>query len=187
MERKHLLADLGITLALIVGNLVIIAPYAFTDFSSQPWNNEYVQAAVARMSRDQPWTWNPLQYGGAPFSYAYPPLFNVLLLMVPVHSLGRAYHVISGLGYALGPVSLYVLSLQLFRCRLTAAFAASAYSVFPSPVYYLLPQWGGLASRFHHAPWPFVALIGHNEAAHTIAIAGTLLVVALAWRDRWGA
>ncbi len=187
MKCKLPLVDVGIAFALIVGNLVVIAAYLRTDLSSQTWNNEYIQIAVARVFRDHAWTWNPLQYAGAPLSYAYPPLFNTLLFLTPAHSLGRAYHVVTGLGYALVPVSLYLLSLQLFRSRPIAALAAASYSIFPSPVYYLLPPWGSLAARFQHAPWPFVALVGYNEVAHIISLAPMLLAVTLAWQDRWKA
>jgi len=122
-RRKGLLTDAAIVAALLGANLLIIAPYLLTDFSSQGWNNDYEYIAMARLFRDQPWTWNALQYCGTPFSYLYPPLFHVLVAAMPV-SLGRAYHLVSGFAYALVPVCLYILAVQLFSSRLIAALAA---------------------------------------------------------------
>lgn len=184
-NRKHLRIDLSVALFLFAGNLLIIGPYLLTDFSSETWNNDYLYIAMARMFRDRPWTWNSLQYCGAPFAYLYPPLFHLLMIAMPVSSLGRAFHLVSGAGYALVPVSLYLLALQLFRSRVAAVFAAVTYSVLPAPVYWLLPAWGHLAASYGHAPWCFVAVIGYKEAGHTLALAVGLLAVAAVWRSRW--
>jgi len=186
MARKDFFIDAGVAIALVGGNLLIAARYLLTDFSSEAWNNDYTYIAMARMFRDQPWTWNALQYGGAPFAYVYPPLFQILMAATP-GSLGHAYHLLSGLGYALVPVSLYVLALRLFSSRFAALFAALAYSFLASPVYLLFPVWRNLASSFHYAPWGFVAMIGYSEAGHTVALAVTLLAIAAAWQNRWKA
>ncbi len=175
--------DAGIVFLLLTANLLLIAPYLGTDFSSQPWNNDYAYLAMERMLRDHSWTWNPMQYGGAPFNYVYPPLFHILMIALPVRSLGRAYHLMSGFGYALVPVSLYILCLQLFRSRSIAAAAALAYSFFPSPVYFLLSGLRNLAQPFHFAPWSFIALNGYAEVPHLFSVSFTILAVAAAWRD----
>jgi hypothetical protein len=185
LREKRCIPDVWIAAAIFAGNLLILGPYLATDFSGQPWNNGYIYTAIARMFRDHSWGWNPLQYGGAPFRYLYPPIFHVLIGAMPVASLGHAFHLVSGIGYALAPASLYVLALQLFRSRLAAAFAAVAYSVFPSPLYTFLPQWRNLALPYFHAPWGFVALAGYDEAAHTFALPLMFLAAAAAWRGRW--
>src|ERR1700676_4898952 len=99
-ERK---TDLGIAAALFAGNLLILGPWAFAEFSDQPWNNGYIYVAIARLFRDRKWTWNPLHYGGAPFHYLYPPIFHVLVGAIPFISLARAFHLVAGIGYALPP------------------------------------------------------------------------------------
>ncbi len=175
--------DAGIVVLLLTANLLLIAPYLGTEFSSQPWNNDYAYLAMERMLRDHPLTWNPMQYGGSSFAYVYPPLFHILTIVLPGQSLGRAYHLTSGFGYALVPVSIYILCIQLFRSRLTAGAAAFAYSVFPSPVYFLLSDWRNLAQPFHFAPWSFIALNGYAEVPHLFSISFTILAVAAAWRD----
>jgi hypothetical protein len=176
--------DAWIAAALFAANLLILGPWLLIDFSNQPWNNGYNYIARAVMFRDFKWAWNPLEYAGAPFHYLYPPLYHVLVAAMPVHSMGLAFHLVTGAGYALVPVAIYVLCRQLFAGTIPAAFAAIFYSVFPSPVY-ILPQWRGLALAYAHAPWGFVATVGYEEAAHGFGLPLALFALAAAWRGRW--
>jgi len=185
MRRHSLAIDCGILASLVFLNLLVIAPFLATDFSSQPWNNDYTYIGMSRMFRDRPWSWNSLQYGGAPFHYLYPPLFHLLVTLLPVRSLGRAYHLVSGAGYALVPVAFYIAALQLFRSRRLAAALALLQSFSPTVLYYLLPPFKAFAGNYRHGPTDFVALIASNESAHTFSLALVLLVLAAAWRDRW--
>jgi len=185
MRRHSLAIDWSIVASLVFLNLLVIAPFLTTDFSSQPWNNDYTYIGMSRMFRDRPWSWNSLQYGGAPFHYLYPPLFHLLVTCLPVRSLGRAYHLVSGAGYALAPAAFYIAALQLFRSRRLAASLALVQSASPTLLYYLLPGFRAFAGNYRHAPWNFVALIASNESAHTLSLALVLLVLAAAWRDRW--
>ncbi len=181
--------DFWIVAALITGNLILLGPWLGLEFSDQPWNNGYIYVGIARMFRDLPWTWNPLQYGGAPFHYLYPPLFHILvvsLASLPAIPLGRAFHLVAGTGYAITPACLYILARRLFPTRLPAILAAVAWGVFPSPVY-VLTAWKATAQPFAHAPWPFVSLVGYDEAGHAFALPLALLAIAEAWRNRWRA
>jgi hypothetical protein len=181
--KKSLRLDAATIGFLLILGMGIAFPYARMEFSSEAWNNDYNYMSLARMFREQPWTWNALQYCGTPFSYIYPPLFLVMIAAIPA-SIGHAYHLLSALGYALVPVSLYILAVQLFRSRLVAAFGAVVYLLLASPVY-VLPLWRNLARGFHYAPWSFVALMGYSEAVHTFALAIGLASLAAAWRNRW--
>jgi IPT/TIG domain len=176
--------DWWIALALFAGNLLLLGPWIFSNLSNEPWNNGYIYVGIARLFRDHPWTWNSLQYGGAPFRYLYPPIFPILISLIPGMSLGRAFHLVTGLSYAVTPVCLYVLGRALFRSRMPSLFAAIAYSVFPSPAY-LTPQWHHLAQPYAQAPWGFLSVIGYEEAAHTFAFPVILLAVTAAWSNRW--
>lgn len=178
-------ADGVIGLVLLAGNLLLLAPYLATDLSTQPWTTEYTFAGLARLFRTDPWTWNALWYAGLPFSYAYPPLFHATVAAVPILSPGRAYHLVSGLGYALVPAGVYLLGLALFRSRFAAGLAALAYSVFPAPLYFFFHDLSGLAHKFSNAPWPFVTLVEYAEAPHNAALALVVLAVAAAWKGRW--
>jgi hypothetical protein len=176
--------DAWVAATLFAANLLILGPWLRIDFSNQPWNNGYNYIARAVMFRDLKWAWNPLEYAGAPFHYLYPPIFHVLMAAMPVHSMGLAFHLVTGAGFALVSVALYVLCRQLFAGTIPAAFAAIVYSVFPSPVY-ILPQWRGLALPYAQAPWGFVATVGYEEAAHGFGLALALFALAAAWGERW--
>ena len=176
--------DWWIGATLFAANLLILGPWLLTDFSDQPWNNGYIYMAIAKMFRELKWTWNPLQYAGAPFHYLYPPIFQVLVAAMPTRSIGLAFHLVTGVGYAVAPVAVYILARQLFERRLPAVFAAIAYSLYPSAAY-LLPSWRALAAPYFHAPWSFVALVAYDEAGHAFALPFALLAIAAAWRDRW--
>ncbi len=185
MKHERLgVRDVGIAAILFAANLLVLGPWLLTDFSNQPWNNGFVYMAISRMFRDGSWGWNPLQYGGAPLHYLYPPIFHVLVGAMPVRSIGLAFHLVTGIGYALVPVALYVLARQLFDGRLLPIFVTIVYSVCPSPIY-VFATWGNLAIPYFHAPWGFVTLVAYEEAAHTFALSFTLLSIAAAWRDRW--
>jgi hypothetical protein len=176
--------DWWIAAVLFAANLLILGPWLLTDFSNQPWNNGYMSEGVATMFRDHKWSWNPSNYGGAPFRYLYLPIFHVLTSAMPVHSIGRAFHLVTGVTYALTPVAVYILGRQLFEGRIPALCAAIAWSVFPSPAY-IMPQWRALVAPWFHAPWGFVAMVVYEETVHNCALPLTLLAVAAAWGGRW--
>ncbi|HTT63340.1 MAG TPA: IPT/TIG domain-containing protein [Bryobacteraceae bacterium] len=184
-RRRSFAIDCGALAVLVALNLLVIAPFLTMDFSSQPWNNDYTYIGMSRMFRDRPWSWNSLQYGGAPFHYLYPPLFHLLVTWLPVGSLGRAYHLVSGASYALVPAAFYIAALALFRSRRLAGALALVQSFSPTVLYYLLPAFAGFAGNYRRGPWNFVALIASNESAHTLSLVLILLVLAAAWRDRW--
>ncbi len=177
--------DVSIAAGLFAGSLALLGPWLFVDFSNQPWNNGYIYIAIARMFRDRGSMWNPLQYGGSPFHFLYPPMLPTLAALLRFLSIGRAFHLVSGIGYALAPVCLYILGRQLFRTRLPAVFGALAYAVFPS-LLYLLPQFRVLGHPYADAPWSFVALVAYDEAPHAFALPFLLLAITAAWRERWG-
>ncbi|MGA3200987.1 MAG: hypothetical protein ABSF12_00680 [Bryobacteraceae bacterium] len=176
--------DAGTALLLFLLNLLIVGPFLRLDFSSEPWNNDYIHIGYARIFRDATSAWNPLAFGGAPLHYQYPPMLMWLMVAMPVHSLGRAYHLVAGIGYALVPVALFILTRQLFGIRWLAAFAAIAYSLLPSPAY-VFGMWRGIAQRYHLAPWGFITQVVYCETAHTWAVSFTLLTLAAAWRNHW--
>ena len=176
--------DLWIAAALFIADLLLLGPWVTLDYSDQPWNNGYLYTGIARMFRDRTSMWNALQYGGSPFHYLYPPVFPSLVALVPFLSIGRAFHLISGIGYALAPACLYLFARQLFGSRLLAIFAALSYAVFPSPIY-LLPKVRALAHPYAYAPWSYLALVGYDEAPHALALPLTLLALTAAWRKRW--
>lgn len=99
--------------------------------------------ALARHIRDH-WPhlgWWRYWYCGMPFEYTYQPLLHYVVAILSACSgwdVARAFHVAIGLGYSLGPVSLYFLSLRLSRRTDIAAVAALLYSLW-SPSAALMP------------------------------------------------
>jgi IPT/TIG domain len=183
-SRSPVKLDLWIAAALFIADLLLLGPWVIMDFSDQPWNNGYLYTGIARMFRDRTSMWNALQYGGSPFHYLYPPVFPSLVALVPFLSIGHAFHLISGIGYALAPACLYLFARQLFGSRLLAIFAALSYAVFPSPIY-LLAKVRALAHPYAYAPWGYLALVGYDEAPHALALPLTLGALTAAWRNRW--
>jgi hypothetical protein len=183
-RKRRLLPDAIAALLLFALNILLVLPYCVTAFSSEIWNNDYLYIGIARMFGERPWTWNSLQYGGAPLQYLYPPLMPLLINLAPAPSLGLAFHMVSATGYALVPVAIYVLCRQILRSRAVAVFIAFAYGLLPSPVYWALPAWNHLAAGYHHAPWNFIALTVYSEAAHPFSTAAALFAVAAAWKGR---
>jgi hypothetical protein len=170
--------------ALFALHLLLLGPWLLSDLSDQPWNNGYIYAGMARIFRDHPWTWNPLQYGGAPLRYLYPPIFPTLVGFMPGVSLGHAFHAITGIAFAATPVCLYILAVQLCGSRKLGALAAIAWSVFPS-LAYLMPAWRSATAPYAHAGWGFVSIVAYDEAPHAFAIPFMLLAVSAAWSNRW--
>ena len=177
--------DILLPTLLFVGNLALLGPYLVSEFSPRGWSGEYTSIGLARLFLQQHFTWNPLWYCGIPFHQADPPLFHgsvaLLAWLIPGLSVARAYHLVSGLAYALAPVTLYFLARYLLGSRLWAGVAALAYSVLPSAMY-LLPDPAGLAAGYGRAPWPFVTLLEYGAAQHLAAAALLPLVLLAAWR-----
>ena len=184
-DREGVAPDVFIAAGLFAGGLLLLGPWLFTDLSNQPWNNGYIYIAIARMFRDHASLWNPLHYGGSPFHFLYPPMLSTLAAIVRFLPIGLAFHMVSGIGYALAPVSLYVLGRVLFSSRLPALFAALAFAVFPSLIY-ALPSMRVLAHPYANAPWSFIALVAYDETPHAFALPFLLLAMAAAWREKWG-
>ncbi len=128
-----------------------------------------------------------LEYAGAPFHYLYPPLFNVLQDVTPVHSLGLAFHLVTGrLGYALVPVTLYILGYCNFsRSGFRRRFAAIFYSVFPSPAYVLRAvAKSGVTLRARAVGFRGDGGLRGGRPRY-FALPLVLLAIAAAWRSRW--
>jgi hypothetical protein len=184
MAKSALRTDAAIVFALFALNLLILGPYLLTDFPNQAWNNGYMYIGMARAFHDYFGGWNPSTYAGAPLRYLYPPVFPGLLGLFAA-SPGHAYHLLTGIAFALIPAAVYALGVELLGSRLLGAFAAIVYSAFPSPVYYFLPTWKALAQPFASAPWGFLALLRYEEAPHGFSFLFAILAILAAVRNRW--
>ncbi len=175
--------------ALFALNLGVIWPYLSLAISSHAWGNDFAYMGVARLFREQPWTWNALQYCGAPFRYLYPPLFHAAAAILPV-GIGRAFHLCGGCAYALIPVALYFAALQMGRSPRWALWGSVWYSLIASPIYLALPAWRSAGRGANFAPLNLIGITRFDEAPHYLAFALGLLAIGSGWRNRprlaWG-
>jgi hypothetical protein len=101
-----------------------------------PWFNSiepYFFALAEHIKAQWPHTgWYPCWYAGMPFEYTYPPLLlhaTAAASFLARCSLPHAFHICVALFYSLGPVTLYLLVLQLSRKLDAAIFAGLCYSL----------------------------------------------------------
>jgi len=122
--------------------------------------------------------WFPLWYNGVPFENTYPPLLNYSVAAsawLTGLSVPRAYHVVTGIFYCLGPVALYALAYRLSR-SLTPSFCAGLFFSLLSPSLWILPRL--LADSY--SPWMprrFHVLVWYGGGPQIAAL--TLLIVAI--------
>jgi hypothetical protein len=146
-----------IYLFLLLAINVYICREAFFTEVTEHWNSMHAQwMQLARLSS---WhilgaAWWPYCFLGTPVHYVYAPLVPVLnaaLSHVTGGSIPLAFHVLTGIVYCLGPVTLYLTSWLWARAPLCGFAGGLIYSLL-SPTEWILPDdrlhWGaGLAAR----------------------------------------
>ena len=130
--------------------------------------------ALAKWAGMAWWTpgWWPYWDGGMPFEYTYAPL--VPALMAAVAHLGgiselRAFHILTGLVYCLGPASLYLSMWRLTGSAVWSFAAAIAYSLL-SPALLLAPGDGFPLASLVRAERLYVMSVW-DETPHMLALA----------------
>jgi hypothetical protein len=171
---------LAASLFLFLLNLWVVRDLLRIEWLDQMGSIEGTHIALARwVARN--WgdlTWFPLWYGGIPFQNAYLPLVPLLAGGLSALSGGepaRVYHVLAGLFYAAGPVTLFWLALALYRSLWPALAAGLMYSLF-SPSCWLAAAVRQDAGSAWHAR-RLQALVQYGEGPHLAAMA--LIPVAL--------
>ena len=135
--------------------------------------------------------WFPLWYGGVPYPETYPPLLHWTVGLVLSHtaaSPGLAYHFVTAMAYALGPVTLFWMAWRLCGSRACALAAAFVYSLV-SPTC-LLVKAARLDSGGFLGPRRLVPLVMWGEGPHLtslclLPLAIGMLHVALTKRRAW--
>jgi hypothetical protein len=155
------------------------------EYSIHLWSVEGAFISLARYMRDH-WTqlaWLPVWQCGMPFSNAYQPLLPgsaALGSALTGASVGRAFHFVAGLAYALGPVTLFALAARLSGRLLTGFAAGLAYSLF-SPSALLFPSIRADAGGLFHARRLQAAVV-YGDSPHLMAL--TLIPLAILLIDR---
>jgi hypothetical protein len=87
-------------------------------------------------------SWWPLWRCGMPYEDTYVPLLHLLVALLATFakiSAAHAYHIVVGIAYSLGPVTLYLMAVALGAARGSALLSAVMYSLF-SPSGLLMPD-----------------------------------------------
>ncbi|HWR52844.1 MAG TPA: hypothetical protein VN428_17165 [Bryobacteraceae bacterium] len=151
-----------------------------SEYIDQMGSIEATHITIARWALEH-WpnlSWFPLWYNGVPFQNTYNPLHHLIVAAV-AGLLGitpaLAYHAVTAIFYALGPVTLFWLALRLSGSAVQAFAVGVLYSLV-SPSAYLIHavRWdvGGL---WH--PRRFQALVQYGEGPHIASL--TMLAAAL--------
>jgi len=174
------LKTISLAAALFAANLWVAKELLTSEFIGHMGSIEGTHIALGRFVLKH-WPdlfWFPLWYCGVPFQNTYPPLhpFAVaatagLFGLSPAH----AYHALTAVFYALGPVTLFLLALKLSGSRAYSLAASLIYS-FSSPAALLIPA----VSRDVGGVWHgrrLQDLVQYGEGPRIAAM--TLLPVAL--------
>ena len=166
--------------SLFVVNLWVAKTLLFADFINQMYSIEGTHIALGRFVLNH-WGdlyWFPLWYNGVPFQNTYPPVHPFLVAAVAGLcdlATPRAYHALTAILYALGPVTLFLLAFKLSGSRWYSSAAALVYS-FSSSSTLLIPAVSRDAGGFWHAR-RLQVLVRYGEGPHIAAV--TLLPLAL--------
>jgi hypothetical protein len=181
----------GLRLSLLLGAaLLALNTYIAKDLLSVQFTRQHgsVESAfityaayAARNIGDL--TWYPTWYGGTPFYDVYQPGLHLavaaLASLAPITP-QHAYHLITGLAYAIGPVTLFCLCLGVTGRR-GYAFAVGLFYSLLSPMALLSPVVArDVGSAFH--PRRFQILVQYGEGPHIAAVMLLPLVLLFLYR-----
>ena len=167
----------------------LVAPLFAGEFTQFRGSIEAAFITDARFIADHfpDLSWSPLWYLGFPFEWFYTPLLPTAVAVVGKLSgdVPHAYRVVSALGFALGPVALYLAARELTRSRWVATIAAAAFMFFPSLSYVFTPVRGdatAVSGAIVAPPWRLIALVEYGEGPHVLSLTLALFAVTAAIR-----
>lgn len=169
--------------------VVLVAPLFSGEFTQFRGSIEAAFITDARFIAEHfpDLSWSPLWYLGFPFEWFYTPLLPAAVALFGKVSgdIPHAYRVLSALGFALGPVALYLAARELTRSRWSATIAAAAFIFFPSLSYVFTPLRGdasAVSGAIVPPPWRLIALVEYGEGPHVWSLTLALFAVAAALR-----
>jgi hypothetical protein len=179
--RRRAWAYTGIAMTVLFSLNAIIAGRLFhVDFTERMESIESSYMSISRWAINH-WndrTWFPLWYGGSPFHRVYQPGLHLsvaelarILHWTPEHS----YHFLTGLAYALGPVSLFWLCYRITNRKGYAFFAALLYSLISATTLFSGEVRGDMGRWL--LPRRYQILVHYGEGPHTTALAMLPLVL----------
>ena len=161
-------------LLIVALNLFICRRLLLVEYLDQMGSIEAAYIGLSRWILERPGElgWFPLWYGGIPFQNTYPPLLHMLVAATAALfsvSPARAHHLVGGVAYIFGPVTLYWLARTLSGNRLRSLVAALAYSLV-APSGLLIPAVAqDMGGAF--GPRRLQALVVYGEGPHVLSLA----------------
>jgi hypothetical protein len=167
-------------LAILGVNFWLIYPWFFGQGPVNLGSIEVSYVSMARFIVDF-WphlSWAPYWYFGFPFHLFYTPLlpfFEVVLNKLGGLSFWQAYRIVSGAGFVLAPVSLFLFTWSLTKKIVPGILAGFLYTFLPSLFYFILPS-GEVAADIISAepkffdPRRLVILARWGEGPHTFSL-----------------
>jgi hypothetical protein len=125
-------------------------------------------------------TWFPLWYGGIPYPDTYPPLLHFTVAGVAAAariSPALAYHIVTAVFYALGPVTVFWAAWRLGAGRVPAWLAGLGYSLV-SPTCFLVREVRGDSGGWFGAR-RLTTLLPYGEGPHLTSLVFLPLAIAL--------
>lgn len=155
-------------------NFVLIRYWFVGEFNQNLGSIEisYIQMAKFWVE-SQGATWQPLWYLGYPWHVFYTPLlpfFEVLLHQVLNFSFAHAYRVLTGAGYILVPVSVYLFVWQIGKSKIGALISALFYSFVPSIIALIFNEVAQDTLSGSWEPRRFAILVRWGEGPHTFSL-----------------
>ena len=160
--------------AIIYLNLVLIRYWFSGEFNQNLGSIEISYIQMAKFWVESHGAgWQPLWYLGYPWHVFYTPLLpalEVLLHHVLNFSFAHAYRVLTGAGYVLVPVSVYLFVWQIGKSKIGALVSALFYSFLPSIIALIFNEVAQDTLSGSWEPRRFAILVRWGEGPHILAL-----------------
>ena len=154
-------------------NFGIIRYFFEGDFNQNLASIEISYIQMAKFWVEGGGLWQPLWYLGYPWHVFYTPLLpflEVLQHSIFGFSYAHAYRVITGLGYVLAPLSLFLFVWQVSKSKTGAFISALFYSFVPSVISLIFAEVGVDTLSGILEPRRFTILVRWGEGPHILAL-----------------
>src|SRR3989344_6250852 len=159
--------------AIIYLNFVLIRYWFVGEFNQNLASIEISYIQMAKFWVEGGTSWQPLWYLGYPWHVFYTPLLpalEVLLHQALNFSFAHAYRVLTGAGYILVPVSVYLFVWQIGKSKTGALVSALFYSFVPSIIALIFNEVAQDTFSGSWEPRRFAILVRWGEGPHTFSL-----------------
>ena len=174
-------------IALLIGvNAYVSRDIFFAEYTTHTNSIQGLWISMARLAGEH-WyrpAWWPFQDAGVPFEHTYMPLVpasTALCAKVAHCSPARAFHIVMGIVYCLGPVTLFLMAWRMSQAPGYAFWAALAYSL-TSPARALIREGDFALSRFWTSLRLYTTIVW-DDLPHYTALCFLPLVILFLWRS----